>query len=186
MTVLRGPRVTIAGMERASPTLGRAIAWVTSAGFGWALLCAWLALEGHAPSVTLVPIPAESYYAAQALFVVPVVLAQYAVLGAVAHAMARALGGSGEQRDTLARLGPAFALPILLVLVIPDAVVLAAAGFDALGALVRITAPLLALTTWALATMAVRRACRLSTGRGALAALTGLIAQAALGAPLLR
>jgi hypothetical protein len=173
-------------MERGPPPLGRAIALVAAAGLAWALLCAWLALEGHAPSVTLVPIPRESYYAAQALFVVPVVLAQYAVLGSVAHAMARALGGSGQRRATFAWLGPAFALPILLVLVIPDVLVLATAGFDALAALVRVTVPLLALTTWVTATVAVRRACSLSLGRAALAALVGLIAQAALGAPLLR
>lgn len=173
-------------MQGSPPSLGRSVAWVASAGLAWALLCGWLAVEGHAPSVTLIPIPRESYYAAQAVFAAPLILAQFALLGALTHRVARALGGSSSLRDTYTALGPAFASPIILLIVIPDVIVLTTAGFAALGSLVRVTAPLLALTTWVTVTVAVRRVCALSAGRAALAAVVGLVAQAALGAPFLR
>lgn len=153
------------------------------AGLAWSALCVWLAIDGHAPSVTLVPIPRDAYYAAQAAFVIPVLLGQWLVLSAVARRIAR----SAESfRDTARRLAPAFAYPVLVFLVVPDAVVYLLWGFDALSQAVRVTAPLLALGTWAAVTAALHRGGGIPLGRSILAALVGLLAQAALGAPFLR
>lgn len=163
-----------------------ALALILAAGGAWSLLCLVLAAGGHAPSATLIPIPREHYYLAQAAFVMPVLLLCWRVSGAVAHRVAGWLGGTGSETETLRRLAPAVAVPVLLLLVVPDLVVYVAFGFEALARAVRVTAPLSTLVTLVLATLAVRSAHAVSSARALGAALAGLVVQALVGGALLR
>jgi hypothetical protein len=145
-----------------------------------------LAAGGHEPAVTLVPIPRADYYAAQALFVVPVLLALWTLCAAVAYRLARALGGTGSFGGTANAIGIALALPLAVLFLVPDFVAYGLAGFDALGLVVRVTAPLsFAATLW-LATIAVGVACSVTGWRAFVAAAAGGIAQALVGGILLR
>ncbi|MFW6049768.1 MAG: hypothetical protein ACODAU_01265 [Myxococcota bacterium] len=159
---------------------------VLAAGAAWAALCLVLAADDHAPSVSLVPIPRARYYLAQASFVVPVLLVQWGVCVGVARTVARRLGGAGAVRPLANGLGLALGLPLLSLFVVPDLIAYAVAGFEALGPLVRVTAPLAFVATSVLATGAVRLAHGLGVGRALVAALAGVLAQAVLGGMLLR
>lgn len=129
--------------------LGLAGASVAIAGAIWAGLCLRLAADGHAPSVTLVAIP--RYYLAQAGFVVPVLLAQWLATAGIANLVTKA-----RFIALAAALGPALAAPLVVIFLVPDLVAYALVGFDALGKLVRITAPLMLLTTIGLSALAIR------------------------------
>lgn len=131
--------------------LGLAGASVAIAGAIWAGLCLRLAADGHAPSVTLVAIPRGHYYLAQALFVVPVLLAQWLATAGIAQLVTKA-----RFVALAAALGPALAAPLVVVFLVPDLVAYALVGFGALGKLVRITAPLVVLTTIGLSALAIR------------------------------
>ena len=155
-------------------------------GLLWALFCWTLARAGHAPSRVLVPIPRHSYYTWQAVFVLPVLFVQWQCCTSVAHASARALGGRGARallRDALAH---ALGWPLLGLFLLPDIFGFYARGFGFLGTLVRFTAPLAFLTSLMAATYAVRTQHGLSYTRAAAAAAAGMLAQALVGAPLLR
>jgi hypothetical protein len=152
-----------------------------------ALFLAWLALEGEAPSGPLIaPIPRESYYAWEAVFVLPLRLAMALAFAGSAHAVARKLGGSGTFEDTFERGARALALPFVALWLLPDVALYATGGFARLTEGVRFTAAASSLGTLVLAVLAVRSAHGLSTGRAIVAALVGLVAQAVLGAPWLR
>ncbi len=157
-----------------------------SAGSCWAVLCALLARDGHMPSRTLVPIARETYYAAQASFVIPLLILLWLLCSLLTTAAARALGGRGRFVATANGLGFALGLPLLVLFLLPDLVVYATHGFAALRFLLRVTAPLSFLTTLWLATVAVRASQQLGRGRAFLAAAAGVLAQAALGGILLR
>lgn len=159
---------------------------VLAAGALWSVFSLVLASQGHAPSRVLVPIAREHYYAAQALFVLPLLALQWAVCSLVSFRSARALGGAGSFDETLRLLGFALGLPLLLLFLLPDVVCYALSGFASLGKLVRVTAPLtFVVSTWA-AARGLRRVHGLSRLRALAAASVGVLAQAALGAPLLR
>lgn len=165
----------------------RGLAWVALQGALGAALLGWLAHEGEAPSgPLLLPIPRESYYAWEAVFVLPVRLAMAGTFALAAHQSAKRLGGTGSLGETFDRGAFALALPFLLLWWLPDVVLYATGGFDALSRAVRLLAPLSSLVTAALSVRALRAAHDLSLGRATLAALAGLIAQALVGAPLLR
>lgn len=164
----------------------RGAASVAVAGAAWAVLCLVLAADGHAPSVTLVPIPREHYYLAQAAFVLPLLLAQWGLCVAATQTVAKALGGRGEVVPTANGLGLALAAPLLLLFLLPDAVAYAVGGFAWLGPLVRVTSPLAFVATIGVATVVVRVGHGLARGRAFVAALAGVVVQAALGGVLLR
>lgn len=171
----------------AERTWKRGLVWVALHGVLSALFLAWLALEGEAPSGPLVaPIARESYYAWEAVFVSPLRLAMALAFAGSAHAVARKLGGSGTFEHTFERGARALALPFLTLWLLPDVVLYATGGFERLTAGVRFTAAASSVGTLVLAVLAMRRAHVLSTGRAIVAALVGLVAQAALGAPWLR
>jgi hypothetical protein len=161
--------------------------WVASHGVLSALFLAWLAYEGEAPSGPLIaPIPRESYYGWEAIFVSPLRLAMALAFAGSAHAVARKLGGSGTFEDTFDRGARALALPFLALWLLPDVVLYATGGFERLADGVRFTAAASSIGTLVLAVLALRHGHALSTGRALVAALVGLVAQAALGAPWLR
>lgn len=159
---------------------------VVAAGLLWAALCAVLAADGRAPTVTLLPVPRERYYAAQALFVVPVLLGQWWIASQVSWRLARRLGGTGTWAGTLGPMGWALALPLLVFFLLPDLVVYLTAGFEGLGRVVRFTAPTSLLGAVVLATRVMRRVHGLGGGRAWAAGLAGVLAQAVAGGVLLR
>lgn len=160
--------------------------YVLLAGGGWALLCAALATAGHSPSIALVPIPREHYYAAQAVFVVPLLLASWLLCAALARGVARILGANGGFVPAANAIAPALALPLLVVFLVPDAIAWMLLGFEALGAVVRVTGPLSFAAMLVCVTVAVRAASSLSTGRAFVAAFCGVFAQGALAGVFLR
>ncbi len=167
-------------------TLARAAGRVASVGLVWALLLLWLYSRGHAPSRSFLPIAPLDYYLWQAAFVVPVMLISWLLLSAVAQRTARALGGSGEFAQLAPALATAYAAPLLWLFLVPDIVVFALFDFDALRLLIRVSAPLSGVVTWALCTRAVGHGHGLGPGRALLAAFAGLVVQAAVGGVVLR
>lgn len=147
----------------------------------------WLALAGEAPSGPLVlPIPRPSYYAFEAAVVIPVRLAMAFAFAWSAHRVARSLGGRGTFAQTFDRGALALALPFVALWLLPDVVLYATSGFDALGPALRFTAPATMLATLVLAVRGLRTVHELSYGRAIVATLVGSIAQALVGAPVLR
>ncbi len=185
LELLKRPRATLAQVARRgaprdglAPVLGLGALYA-----GFALL---LHLGGHAPSVTLVPIPRERYYLWQAAFVAPLFVALWLVYGAVAHGLGRLAGGKGAPGATLAVIGIGYAIPLALLFVIPDLLVYLVAGHGALARAMRVYAPLAVIACVALCAAGLREAHGLSRGRAAAIALVGFIAQAAVGGVLLR
>jgi hypothetical protein len=165
-------------------SLERALLWPLAAGAGHALLSLVLALGGERPSG---PTPfGGSHFAAQALFASMLVPALWWILGTVAHGVSRLLGATRERSVTLVALAPAFAAPWLLTLVAPELLVYLVSGMGGLRSALRFLAPLTAVLELALCARALRRAHALSPARAGLAALAGLIAQALVGASVLR
>jgi hypothetical protein len=163
------------------------LAWVALQGGLGAALLLWLARRGEAPSgPLLLPIPRENYYAVEAAFVLPVRLAMASAFALAAHGSAKRLGGAGSLAETFDRGASALALPFLLLWWLPDVLLYATGGFEALTRAVRVLAPLSSLASLALAMRAIRGAHGLSLGRTSLCALAGWVAQALVGAPFLR
>jgi len=179
------PRATLGAIASEAAVWAAARSVLTCGGV-WAGFCLLLWRDGHAPSRVLVPLPSANYYLAQALFVVPLLLVCWAVLSVVAHFLARALGGRGALRATFATLGASYAVPLLLAFVLPDLVVYASFGFEALGKLVRVTGIVLVAWELMLATWAVEVVHGLRRRRALPVALVALSFQAALGATFLR
>jgi hypothetical protein len=159
---------------------------VALTGAVWALFCWWLARAGHAPSRTLVPIPREHYYFAQAGFIVPLLLLQWALLSIVSTRVSRALGGSASVAASAAALASALYAPLIGLFLLPDLLVYVCFGFTALAKLFRFTAPLSFAATLYLATRQLARVQQLTTSRALLAALAGVFVQAFVGGLLLR
>lgn len=164
----------------------RAAIPILVAGAGWALLCLMLARGGHAPSVTLLPIPKQHYYLAQAGFVIPLLLGLWWLCVIVTHRVAKALGGSGNSAELARGIALALALPILLCVVVLDSLVYLMFGFEALARLLRVSAPIATVLTVAVATRTVRDTHALPTTKALLPALAGVIVQALVGGIALR
>lgn len=165
----------------------RGLAWASLQGLLSAGLLTWLASASEAPSgPLLLPIPREDYYAWEAALVWPWRVAMALTFAGVGTPLARKLGGRGDFGATFDEGAFALALPFLLLWWAPDVVLYATGGFDAMRSGVRVVAPLATLATWLLATLAMRRVHGLSTPRATLVAFVGLVAQATLGALVLR
>lgn len=191
-----GPRAVAAVLTRPRPAFARLTAHPAPAvglgagallGVSWALLAAWLAAGGHAPSMTRgLPVDAERYYATAALYLAPLWIALTALTAGAAHGAARLLGGRGDLRATLGAVGAAYALPLWVAVVIPDAIVYGLAGFDAMGVAMRVQGPIAVVWVTTLTTLALRATQGLGTGRALVAALCAAVAQAAPAALLVR
>lgn len=180
-TVLR-PSPTMADLAEASPRRG--LAPVIIAGLCWAALSALLGASGHEPSRPL--IGGGAHYFAQAVFVTPLFLLSWVVLCATSAAVARLYGAAVTAKDLAAACAHAYAVPLVLTWALPDAVVFLAAGFDALGPLVRLVGSATALYMAGLTALAVRSVTGLPWPRAVVAALAGLVAQALVGGWALR
>ncbi len=156
-------------------------------GIAWAILMALLAAGGHRPSAAHgLPVSADRYYGVAALYLAPLCVALWWWLSAVTHRAARRLGGSGDAATLRAALGPAWALSLLLGLVLPDLAVYLAAGHAALASALPYYAPV-AVTACAVAcARATARVTGLRGGRAFAAAAVGLLAHAVPAALLIR
>ncbi|GMV18036.1 MAG: hypothetical protein HS104_25475 [Polyangiaceae bacterium] len=168
------------------PSVGTAAIPVVATGAAWSALCVLLWLDGHAPSRSLVPLPKESYYLGQALWLIPALLLGWIVVGGVCQLLSRWAGGAGGRASMLASAGFAYALPLAVLFVLPDFVAYLSLGFASLGKLVRFTGLGLMLAEWALVARAVVAVHRLAWSRALPIAFVALLAQAALLAPILR
>ncbi len=156
-------------------------------GIAWATLMALLAAGGHRPSAAHgLPVSADRYYGVAAFYLAPLCVALWWLLAAVTHRAARRLGGHADAAALRAALGPAWALPLLLALVLPDLVVYLAAGHAALGRALPYYAPLAVLACAAACTRATARVTGLGAGRAFAAAAAGLLAHALPAASLIR
>jgi uncharacterized protein (TIGR00730 family) len=167
-------------------SLRAALTSVGIAGAFWAVLCVLLALGGHAPSFTALPVAREHYYWFQALIVAPTLMALWFVASQVAHRVARALGGRGAFRSTAAGMSRALSVPLVFLFLVPDLLAYGLAGFAALGPVLRVTAPLSFCVTLLLGVRALRASESLSTPRAFAAAGLGILAQALLAGVILR
>lgn len=182
---VKGPRAAIARVAmRASPRDGLLPVLVLGALYaGFSLL---LHLGGHAPSVTLVPIPRARYYLWQSAFIAPLFVALWLIYSGVAHELCRIAGGRGAFRSTLAVIGLGYAVPLALLFVVPDLLVYLVFGHGALGKAMRLYAPLSAAGCVLLCALGLRAAHGVTLGRAAGISLAGFIVQAAAGGILLR
>lgn len=183
--LVRSPRAALASMaRRGSPWAG--LAPVLALGALYAGFSLLLHEGGHAPRVTLVPIPKERYYLWQALFIVPLFVLLWLIYGLVAHGLARLAGGRGSLGASLAVLGAGYAVPLACLFVVPDLLVYLAFGHGALAPAMRVYAPLAMIGCVALSALGLMQAHRLGRGRAVAIALVGLVVQGALGGVLLR
>lgn len=156
-------------------------------GASWAALAAGLAAGGHQPSMTRgLPVAADDYYAIAALYLTPLWVGLTALTAAVAHALARGLGGRGSMAASLGAIGAAYALPLWLAFVVPDLVVFALAGHDALGVAMRFTGPLALAWVTLRTVQAIGAVHGIGRGRACVAALVAAVVQAVPAALLVR
>lgn len=185
LDLARSPRATLARVAR-SGAARDGLGPVLALGALYAAFSLLLHLGGHAPSVTLVPIPRERYYLWQAGFVAPLFVALWLVYGVVAHGLARLAGGQGTAGATLGVIGIGYAVPVALLFVVPDLAVYLVAGHGALAKGMRVYAPLAGLGCLSLCAAGLRAAHGLGPMRAALISVAGFVVQGALGGIVLR
>lgn len=166
--------------------LGRAALVVAVYAAGYAVFSYALFAAGHAPSAPAPLVPRAEHYRVQALLLVPLSLIAAFATGLVVHAVARALGGTGERTRTLASVARAFAIPAAALFLAPDVVAYAVGGFGAIARVTRWTAPLTLIVVIVAMTVAVRREHGVSRGRALAAVLAGVVALGMLHGPWLR
>lgn len=163
-------------------------------------LSAALHFDGRAPARASMFVPREAHYGAQALFAIPLYLSCWLVLWVVASVTLSAIekrtrsisqsrvsqARSAEPARLRAYLAWGYAVPWTLAFLVPDVIAYAALGAAGLARILPITMPSAGLATWAACAFAIRRARGAKPATCAFAALTGLIAQAALGGLFLR
>lgn len=184
LAVVFRPRHALDRLSR-EPSARPGASAIALLGIFWTALSILLWNAGRAPRFVLLPIPADMYYLAQGLFVLPLVTALWWLHSEVAHRLARAAGGEGAEPGVRAALGFAYAAPMLVHVLVELGVYLAL-GFDGLTAVARISLPAAALWVWALSAATLRIAHRVSTPVAIGAAFAGLLLQALLGALVLR
>ena len=162
-------------MTEASTDRRWALSLLVGAAAAWSGLCVALWWAGHAPSG---PTPIDGWYGLQAALVWLVVPLQGLVAGRVAARVA----GTRPLGTWAASVGLGAAV---LLFVVSDWIAWAAVGFDGLGAVLRVTAPVslglgVGVGTWRL------RAVGAPAGRALLGVLTGFFVAAVVGGPFLR
>jgi hypothetical protein len=176
-----GPCLSRLAEERDVAAAGASVLWAGAVYAGFSLA---LAVAGHRPSFTLVPLP--HYYGCQAVFVIPWLWLLWRVCARVAHGLARRLGGRDDPKATLALAGPAYAVPLVWLFLVPDLVVYGLWGHAAMGTALRYYAAFAPLASIALLALGLARAHGLTAGRALGAALGAYVCQALIGTVLLR
>jgi hypothetical protein len=160
--------------------------WLAALGAVYALFCVALFRAGVAGRAVLLPVAPERYYAWQALFVGPL-LASLATL--YAWLAWRLAGGSAPRSsfgDAWVTLVPRYAGWTLFGFVVPDLAVFLAAGPGAMARAMRWYGAVAPLGIVASSVAPLGRLSGASSARALGAALLALLAQALVGAPLLR
>jgi hypothetical protein len=170
------------------PTLGaRRVSHTKLGGYGalavlgglWTGLMVLLALGNHQPTMSRgLFVAPERYYLTAALYIGPLCM----VLGEIYSRIACAVAGADDRRCAL-RI--AYAAVVGSVFVLPDLFAYLFVGHEAMGLVVRLTAPITVVWLLASSTAALREAT--TSGRRAFAAaLIALIVQAIPAALLIR
>lgn len=115
-----------------------------------------LYLGGHQPSFTGNPIPPESYYLWQAIFLWLWLPMAFAVNVLVAQGMLHLFGDPRPLKTTASTLPITLAMPLLVAYLTPEIIAYAVAGHDALIAVMRIAAPITLLWWMALTALCLR------------------------------
>jgi hypothetical protein len=168
------------------PPQRRAVASLVALGLAWSLLSFLLWRDGAPARAVVLPIRPTAYYGAQALFVGPWLALLATIFALVAGGVARAWGGTASLRATWSTLVPIWALSLLALFVIPDLIVVLALGREHLPRAMRIYAPLAPLVITALSTHRLGSMHAVPAWRALLAVVIALVAQASIGAILLR
>ena len=166
----------------------RGIAAALLLGTAYAALYGWLSANGHRPSMTRgLPISADAYYGAAALYSAPLVLALMFSVVLTVHGLARTAAKPPiHWHQALHVFGMSYAIPLLTIYLIPDLVTYGAFDFAALAAIIRYTGPLAALWVATVTYKSVRTLYGTSRGRALASTLTAALAQAIPAAVLLR
>ena len=116
------PRTTAGIMLGAKDAVSLGFLYTVGFSFLYSLTSALLYWRGNLPLGALLPIPPERWYLYQAFYTIPVGFASIALLAAVAHGLARLLGGSGRWQDSWMLLSLASTLPWIFFTWIPETV----------------------------------------------------------------
>ena len=185
LAILRGPRSAMTGVAaRGDAREGQAAMLVLGAVHAFFSLL--LHLAGHFPRMGIFGLARQDHYLYQALFVIPLYFVLYWIGGFVAHATACRLSGSGSRQASLAVFGVAYAVPMIVLFLIPDIAVFLTLGFEAIGKAMRWYAPVAAIACVSLGAVGLSRLHGIKTGRAAAAAFAGFVAQALVGGFFLR
>ncbi len=157
-------------------------------GLAYATLYGWLAADGHQPSMTRgLPMAAESYYRAAALFALPLVLALTALVVLTVHILGnRSAKTIAPTRVAVHVFGLTYAAPLLVAYLIPDLVAYGIFGFDALGTLIRYSGMVAVIWVAVLTFGNIRAVYGVRPVRAALTTLAAALLQGIPAALLLR
>ena len=162
-----------------SPGNWRGLVAVLQAGFMWAILSGILAALGHRPAHSF--FGAERHFALQAVWVVPVLLVMW-WLGSRA---ARPTPATPDRRF-VQTWGLAMAAPLVALLLVPELILLAGVGLEAVTIAARFTLPAAALAMWFLGALAIRSHARWPWGPSLGRAARGMAVQLPLALIFLR
>ena len=159
---------------------------VVGAGLVWSALCAQLAAKGEVPSgPSPLPVEVVDWYAAQAKWVVPVLVAQWGFMAWVAQGAAEKTAGQGTFAATAAGIGVGWGLPLGLALFV-ELVVYTVAGMEGLRSGLPLVAPLALAGCLYGTARGLKQAHGFGWEKAAPIALLALMLGAVLGGPFLR
>jgi hypothetical protein len=155
-------------------------------GIFWTGLAVLLWIDHHEPAHVLVPIPRSWYYLCEGLVLTPLLTGLWWLSSELAHRICARAKGEGSEAGTRAALGFAYAVPMLFAHVLPELVAYFVAGFGVLAIVNSITFGIAAIWVWALSAAALRVIHRVSVPIAIGASVVALMAQALVGALLIR
>lgn len=106
---------------------------VTLVGAVWAVFSFVLYRGGHHPSYVGNPLPLETYYLWQSMFVLPLLLVGATIFSLLCHTGAGLFGGDGTFRQTFSIVALAYAVPLLVLFLLTDIAFYAVGGFLEMG-----------------------------------------------------
>lgn len=159
---------------------------VLSAGLSWAGFSAHLARAEIAPPIVFLPIDPGAYYAAQSVFVVPVLFALWIVFARVALWIGGDRASDGQKARIQDRLGALYGGSLALFFVLPEWLAFGLGGLPALRLAARVSPPVVLGVLMVVGPRILVKDAGVSPFRGALAIGVGILAQALLGALFLR
>ena len=161
---------------------------VVLTGLGWAILSWRMAAGGELPGSLkgAIPVAPEDWFRLQALWVVPVLLGVWLLMGALATALSTRAGGEAPFAATLGAVGLGWAGPLQTFQILPELVIYEVWGVDSLRAAMPVLAMLTLAGCWFGTSMALTLVQGLIPGRARLVAVVVLLVGALAGGPFLR